>query len=130
MVSLVVFAYDNDTKDGGNKDFDLVGNAAISLALVADDTVGLLSVEDLFYQFSMDYRTRCATDYYGPNCSTLCVPRDDWTGHYECDSQGNIKCLPGYAGVNVNCTSGRLPGSHARHMTACYSLCVLRFLYP
>ncbi len=48
-------------------------------------------------QFS--YQVICLPDYYGPECSVYCVPRDDSSGHYTCDETDGTKiCLPDYYG--------------------------------
>ncbi|XP_064421166.1 delta-like protein 4 isoform X1 [Latimeria chalumnae] len=44
------------------------------------------------------YRVICSEDYYGKNCSSLCKPRDDHFGHYNCDADGQPTCFPGWEG--------------------------------
>ena len=45
--------------------------------------------------FSID----CEDDYYGRDCSTFCVARDNANGHYTCDEDdGSQICLPNYYG--------------------------------
>ncbi len=43
----------------------------------------------------------CKEGYFGPNCG--CTPRDDSTGHFTCDEDGTIVCLPGYQNTTINC---------------------------
>ena len=59
---------------------------------------------------SLSYATRieCARNYYQSNCSVYCIPTNDNTGHYTCDTNGNKICLPGYTNTNNNCLNGML----------------------
>ena len=59
---------------------------------------------------SLSYATRieCATNYYQSDCSVYCIPTNDNTGHYTCDTNGNKICLPGYTNTNNNCLDGML----------------------
>uniref|UniRef100_A0A668ANB6 Delta-like protein n=1 Tax=Myripristis murdjan TaxID=586833 RepID=A0A668ANB6_9TELE len=43
-------------------------------------------------------RVRCDENYYGSKCNKLCVPRDDYFGHYRCEQSGNRVCLEGWMG--------------------------------
>ena len=103
----LVFAYDNDTLMGsGTADYDLIGTAAVPLVLTNNDDIASISVSSRFYKLSMDYSTECAIYQYGPQCSVECTPMDNSQGHYSCDSEGNVVCLQGFTGVEVNCTIG------------------------
>ncbi|XP_062824236.1 delta-like protein 4 isoform X1 [Anolis carolinensis] len=44
------------------------------------------------------YRVVCNEHYYGDNCSRLCKGRNDVFGHYRCESDGSLACLPGWKG--------------------------------
>ncbi|XP_018583341.2 delta-like protein 4 isoform X1 [Scleropages formosus] len=44
------------------------------------------------------YRFICNENYYGESCSKKCTPRDDHFGHYTCEPDGQIACLPGWKG--------------------------------
>ena len=59
---------------------------------------------------SLSYATRieCATNYYQSDCSVYCIPTNDNTGHYTCDTNGNKICLPGYTNTSNNCIDGTL----------------------
>ncbi len=49
----------------------------------------------------LSYQVICLRDldYYGPECSVYCVPRNDSIGHYTCDESDGMKiCLPDYYG--------------------------------
>ena len=46
----------------------------------------------------------CAPNYYPEGtCTKLCVPRNDPTGHFTCNADGDIVCLPGYEGTGNDC---------------------------
>nr|CAD7409651.1 unnamed protein product [Timema poppensis] len=45
-----------------------------------------------------EYRVTCDAHYYGAGCGSLCRPRDDSFGHYNCSLQGERKCLAGWQG--------------------------------
>lgn len=53
--------------------------------------------------FRAQFKVSCATDYYGNDCTKMCVPRDDSTGHYTCSDAGEIICLDGYTDPSTNC---------------------------
>ena len=48
-----------------------------------------------------DLRVVCKKGYFGPDCG--CTPQDDSTGHFTCDENGTIVCLPGYQNTTTNC---------------------------
>ncbi|XP_031717383.1 protein jagged-2-like [Anarrhichthys ocellatus] len=43
-------------------------------------------------------RVRCDENYYSNKCNKLCVPRDDYFGHYRCEPSGARVCLDGWMG--------------------------------
>lgn len=49
----------------------------------------------------------CDRNYYGDACNVKCVPRDDPSGHYNCDHQGRKVCKPGWYGSS--CTKYCVP---------------------
>lgn len=49
-------------------------------------------------------RVRCDENYYGNKCNKLCVPRDDYFGHYRCEASGAQVCLEGWMGPG--CSTG------------------------
>uniref|UniRef100_A0A1I8HSG3 Delta-like protein n=1 Tax=Macrostomum lignano TaxID=282301 RepID=A0A1I8HSG3_9PLAT len=52
------------------------------------------------HRLSITYWYTCHSHYYGLDCNTLCKPRNDSTGHYTCDSNGNKVCMSGWMGTN------------------------------
>ena len=51
----------------------------------------------------LSFRVTCSEDFYGPNCTTFCVPMDSAQGHYTCDQDGGIVCNAGYTDTSTNC---------------------------
>ena len=53
--------------------------------------------------FDMSFRVQCSENYYGPNCTTFCVPIKDL---YTCDSVGirSVICVHGDLNPVTNCT--------------------------
>ena len=84
---------------------------------------------------SYRYRVVCDAGYYGPGCSTSCLPRDDKFGHYACDNNGLKICDNGWTGqycdrrknspatrqVEVFVLACRIPVGHV-NMSVCISL--------
>ena len=54
-------------------------------------------------RMDVSYRAICKQNYYGSVCTVFCRGRDDSTGHYECDSQGQPVCLQGWTNTENNC---------------------------
>lgn len=46
----------------------------------------------------------CEGGFFGADCNTFCIKRDDSTGHFECGADGSIVCLAGYQNPATNCT--------------------------
>ena len=57
---------------------------------------------------NMTFRVRrCPENLYGANCDAFCVAQDDdVNGHFICNSDGSIQCLPGFENTINNCTEG------------------------
>lgn len=52
-------------------------------------------------RISLNFRVMCSSNYYGSDCATYCLARDDHLGHYTCDSTSGAKiCLQGWSGVD------------------------------
>nr|XP_042705432.1 delta-like protein 4 isoform X4 [Chrysemys picta bellii] len=49
-------------------------------------------------QLRFSYRVICSEHYYGDSCSRLCKRRNDTFGHYVCEPDGSVACLPGWTG--------------------------------
>ena len=57
-----------------------------------------------FGQIQLSFRLNCTENYYGPDCATFCMERDDDLGHYTCGSDGSFVCLQGYQDPSSLCT--------------------------
>ena len=57
-------------------------------------------------RIELSFRVQCAANFYGSNCATRCVARDDSGGHYTCGSNGQRICLSGWSGPASDCTTG------------------------
>ena len=51
----------------------------------------------------LSFRVTCSENFFGPNCTTFCVPMDSVQGHYTCDQDGGIVCNAGYTNTSTNC---------------------------
>lgn len=60
-------------------------------------------------QLRYSYRVVCSENYYGESCSRLCKRRDDRFGHYVCEADGSLACLPGWTGGY--CTERKCPAA-------------------
>ncbi|RWS17791.1 neurogenic locus protein delta-like protein [Dinothrombium tinctorium] len=60
------------------------------------------------------YRVVCQENYYGPQCETLCKPRDDSYGHFNCSASGEKICYKGWKGSYCD-KAICLPGCHQEH---------------
>ena len=54
-------------------------------------------------QMTVSYKAVCQTNYYGSLCTVFCRGRNDTTGRYECDSEGQPVCLEGWTNIATNC---------------------------
>lgn len=79
------------------------GNSLISQIIIQGSlAVGKIwrtdEQNDTLTRLSYSYRVICSDNYYGESCSRLCKKRDDHFGHYECQPDGSLSCLPGWTG--------------------------------
>ena len=59
--------------------------------------------ENNFSRVELRFRVTCSENFYGPNCTTFCIPMDTVQGHYTCDQDGEIVCNAGYTNTSTNC---------------------------
>ena len=52
----------------------------------------------------LSYEVSCSESYYGELCDNFCEGRNDSTGHYLCNDDGNIVCLSGFTDPSTFCT--------------------------
>lgn len=67
-------------------------------------------------RFDLSYRAICQTNYYGSTCTVFCIGRDDSTGHYSCNSNGDRVCLPGWSDLPNNCLTGKPVFIYSKHL--------------
>ena len=56
-------------------------------------------------RIELNFRVQCTSNYYGSNCATYCLRRDDSGGHYTCGSNGEKICLSGWSDPSTDCTT-------------------------
>ena len=56
----------------------------------------------------LSFRVQCASNFYGSDCATYCVARDDREGHFDCGPDGENLCLSGWSDPSRNCTICKL----------------------
>ena len=59
-------------------------------------------------RIELSFRVQCTSNFYGSNCATYCVPRDDSGGHYSCGVNGQRICLSGWSGPSSGCITRKL----------------------
>ncbi|XP_032811607.1 protein jagged-1b-like isoform X1 [Petromyzon marinus] len=111
--TLILEAFDKDTQAAaaaaGGASGSSGGNTGSGTQLITRVTYsGMINPGDQWHNHSavgaravtVDYRLRvmCDEHYFSTNCTKLCKPRDDYFGHYACDSNGNKVCLDGWTG--------------------------------
>ncbi|XP_018086122.1 protein jagged-2 isoform X2 [Xenopus laevis] len=93
---LEAWDWDNDTK----VDEDLLIDRVIYAGVTSpEDQWTLLPLTGHVAQFDVKIRVKCDENYYGSMCNKFCRPRNDFVGHYTCDSNGNKACMEGWMGA-------------------------------
>ena len=67
----------------------------------ASDTNGNSAIE-------LSFRVMCTSNFYGSDCATYCVARDDREGHFDCGPGGEKLCLSGWSDPSRDCTICKL----------------------
>ena len=62
-------------------------------------------------RIELSFRLQCSSNFYGSNCATYCMPRDDNGGHYSCGVNGQRTCLSGWSGPSSSCLTRELFGT-------------------
>ena len=53
----------------------------------------------------LSLQVHCVANYYGLDCTTFCMARDDAKGHYTCNTDtGAFICNDGYRNESSDCT--------------------------
>lgn len=99
--SLIVEAWDWDNDTRSNNDEELLIDRGIHTGMInPGDSWQTIPFDGTTARITYRIRVRCDENYYGNKCNKLCVPRDDYFGHYRCDPSGAQVCLEGWMGPN------------------------------
>ncbi|KAE8586907.1 hypothetical protein XENTR_v10021796 [Xenopus tropicalis] len=93
---LEAWDWDNDTKVDEDLLIDRVTYAGVTSP---EDQWTLLPLTGHVAQFDVKIRVKCDENYYGSMCNKFCRPRNDFVGHYTCDSNGKKACMEGWMGA-------------------------------
>lgn len=98
--TLIIEAWDWDNGTRNNED-ELLIERSIHTGMINPGDPWQTNLHDgpvarLVYRI----RVRCDDNYYGNKCNKLCVPRDDYFGHYRCEPSGAQVCLDGWMGAD------------------------------
>ncbi|KAL0969147.1 hypothetical protein UPYG_G00223140 [Umbra pygmaea] len=99
--SLIVEAWHSPSSDQPKDTSDptlLISSFAIQRNLDVGEEWNLDVQSGMQTELRYSYRFICNENYYGNSCSNICAPRDDRFGHYTCNPDGQISCLPGWKG--------------------------------
>ena len=88
---------------------DLIDRLFVVLTLpVGDqftDAITVNGVNQPTITITFRFRVTCATNFFGPNCTRFCQGRDDASGHFTCDANGDRVCLAGYVNPASDCVT-------------------------
>lgn len=97
--SLIVEAWDWDNDTRSNNDEELLIDRGIHTGMInPGDSWQTIPFDGTTARITYRIRVRCDENYYGNKCNKLCVPRDDYFGHYRCEPSGAQVCLEGWMG--------------------------------
>ncbi|XP_028321411.1 protein jagged-1b isoform X2 [Gouania willdenowi] len=105
--SLVLEAldFDNDTSESGQ----LIERVLLSSMLNPGDQWQMYRHHGRTFSLEYRLRFRCDFNYYGPFCNKFCRARDEFFGHFNCDSSGYKICMDGWTGpecIEAVCRQG------------------------
>ena len=86
---------------------ELIDNFFIELDITANDPLSPsreYSGENETAVMRLSFRVACAFNYFGLDCNTFCMDRNDTAAHFTCGESGEIVCLQGYQNESSNCT--------------------------
>uniref|UniRef100_A0A3B4AHI0 Delta-like protein n=1 Tax=Periophthalmus magnuspinnatus TaxID=409849 RepID=A0A3B4AHI0_9GOBI len=97
--SLIVEAWDWDNGTRNNNDEELLIERGTHTGMInPGDSWQTITIDGTTARIVYRIRVRCDENYYGYKCNELCVPRDDYFGHYRCEPSGAQVCLDGWMG--------------------------------
>ncbi|XP_061667849.1 protein jagged-2b isoform X2 [Syngnathoides biaculeatus] len=112
--TLIVEAWDWDNTTQNNEDEHLIDRSAQTGMAEPGDPWKTVQYDGPVARFIYRTLVRCNKNYYGHKCNKLCVPRDDYFGHYHCDRSGTQVCLAGWKGPECK-TAICKQGCHPLH---------------
>ena len=94
--------------DAFNSDDDIDNVFIIASQEVSSEFSGVFQVISAGTRIIMQMRFRvtCTDGYVGPHCDCH-SQNDDINGHYQCEDDGTITCLPGYEDPSTFCRQGK-----------------------
>ncbi|XP_072301318.1 protein jagged-2b isoform X2 [Eucyclogobius newberryi] len=98
--SLIVEAWDWDNSTRNNDEELLIERGTHTGMINPGDSWQTITIDGTTARIVYRIRVRCDDNYYGNKCNKLCVPRDDYFGHYRCEPSGAQVCLDGWMGPN------------------------------
>ncbi|XP_069371182.1 protein jagged-2b isoform X1 [Paralichthys olivaceus] len=96
--TLIVEAWDWDNDTRSNEQELLIERNAHTGMVNPGDPWQTILHDGPVARITYRIRVRCDDNYYGNKCNKLCVPRDDYFGHYRCEPSGAQVCLDGWMG--------------------------------
>ncbi|XP_037100509.1 protein jagged-2b isoform X2 [Syngnathus acus] len=96
--TLIVAAWDWDNTTRNNDDEHLIDRSAHTGMVNPGDPWKTVNYDGPVARIVYRIRVRCDENYYSNKCNKLCVPRDDYFGHYRCEQSGARVCLEGWMG--------------------------------
>ena len=88
---------DNDHVDDIYVNISLTPSSSFTSRRAYNGTNGMSVIE-------LSFRLQCKSNFYGSDCATYCVARDDIVGHFACGPDGDKICLSGWSDPSRNCT--------------------------
>uniref|UniRef100_A0A3Q3BKG6 Delta-like protein n=1 Tax=Kryptolebias marmoratus TaxID=37003 RepID=A0A3Q3BKG6_KRYMA len=96
--TLILEAWDWDNDTRSNEEELLIERGAHTGMINPGDPWQTLVHDGPVARLMYRIRVRCDENYYGNKCNKLCVPRNDYFGHYRCEPSGAQVCLDGWMG--------------------------------
>ena len=89
-------------------DFIFINRAlAVSAYFTPNETYTGINAMSNRVVLDMRFRVMCQQNYYGANCTRLCIAQNDSVNrYYTCNSDGSIQCREGFRKNSNNCTEG------------------------
>eukprot|EP00064_Thunnus_orientalis_P014918 superscaffoldBa00002673_g14965 len=100
MYTLIVEAWDWDNATRNNEEELLIERSIHTGMINPGDHWQTIPHDGPVARLIYRIRVRCDDNYYSNKCNKLCVPRDDYFGHYRCEQSGAQVCLEGWMGDN------------------------------